>query len=40
LREIENERLRRNFVEYFPLPAAIAYFLQMGSYDINQNPTD
>jgi hypothetical protein len=34
LREIENERLRRTIVEYFPLPPAIAYFLQMGSYDI------
>jgi hypothetical protein len=34
LRETENERLRRAIVEYFPLPPAIAYFLQMGSYDI------
>lgn len=34
LREIENERLRRTIVEHFPLPPAIAYFLQMGSYDI------
>jgi hypothetical protein len=34
LRAIENERLRRAIVEYFPLPPAIAYFLQMGSYDI------
>jgi hypothetical protein len=34
LREIENERLRRTIVEYLPLPPAIAYFLQMGSYDI------
>jgi hypothetical protein len=34
LRAIENERLRRAIVERFPLPPAIAYFLQMGSYDI------
>jgi hypothetical protein len=34
MREVENERLRRTIVEYFPLPPAIAYFLQMGSYDI------
>ena len=34
LRETENERLRRTIVEYFPLPPAIAYFLQMVSYDI------
>jgi hypothetical protein len=34
LRAIENERLRRAIVEHFPLPPAIAYFLQMGSYDI------
>jgi hypothetical protein len=34
LRETENERIRRAIVEYFPLPPAIAYFLQMGSYDI------
>src|SRR5436853_4107968 len=34
LRAIENERLRRPIVEHFPLPPAIAYFLQMGSYDI------
>src|SRR5580698_7381473 len=34
LRETENERLLRAIVEYFPLPPAIAYFLQMGSYDI------
>jgi hypothetical protein len=34
MREIENERIRRAIVEYFPLPPAIAYFLQMGSYDI------
>ncbi len=34
LREIENERLRRTIVEYFPLPPAIAYVLQMGSYDM------
>jgi hypothetical protein len=34
LRAIENERLRRAIVEHFPFPPAIAYFLQMGSYDI------
>src|ERR1700676_1778693 len=34
LRAMENERLRRAIVEHFPLPPAIAYFLQMGSYDI------
>jgi hypothetical protein len=34
LRATENERLRRAIVERFPLPPAIAYFLQMGSYDI------
>lgn len=34
LRATENERLRRAIVEDFPLPPAIAYFLQMGSYDI------
>ena len=34
LRAIESERLRRAIVEHFPLPPAIAYFLQMGSYDI------
>jgi len=34
LRGIENERLRRAIIEDFPLPPAIAYFLQMGSYDI------
>src|ERR1700730_688732 len=34
LRAVENERLRRAIVEHFPLPPTIAYFLQMGSYDI------
>jgi hypothetical protein len=34
LRATETERLRRAIVEDFPLPPAIAYFLQMGSYDI------
>ena len=34
LRAIETERLRRAIVERFPLPPVIAYFLQMGSYDI------
>jgi hypothetical protein len=34
LRSIENDRLRRAVVERFPLPPAIAYFLQMGSYDV------
>jgi hypothetical protein len=34
LRATENGRLRRAIVEDFPLPPAIAYFLQMGSYDI------
>jgi hypothetical protein len=34
LRPIENEHLRRAIVEHFPLPPVIAYFLQMGSYDI------
>ncbi len=34
LRAIETERLRRAIVENLPLPPAIAYFLQLGSYDI------
>ena len=34
LRAIETERLRRAVVERFPLPPVIAYFLQMGSYDV------
>jgi hypothetical protein len=34
LRAIETERLRRSIVENLPLPPAIAYFLQLGSYDI------
>jgi hypothetical protein len=33
LRQIESERLRRAIVENLPLPPAIAYFLQLGSYD-------
>jgi len=34
LSEIENERLLRAVVENLPLPPAIAYFLELGSYDI------
>jgi len=34
LNEIENERLLRVIVENLPLPPAIAYFLELGSYDI------
>jgi hypothetical protein len=30
----ESERLRRAIVENLPLPPAIAYFLQLGSYDV------
>jgi len=31
---IESERLRRAIVENLPLPPEIAYFLQLGSYDV------
>lgn len=31
---MESERLRRAIVENLPLPPAIAYFLQLGSYDV------
>ena len=34
LSDRENERLRRAIVESLPLPPAIAYFLQLGSYDV------
>jgi hypothetical protein len=34
LSEIENERLLRTIVETLPLPPAIAYFLELGSYDV------
>jgi hypothetical protein len=34
LRAIESERLRRAIVENIPLPPAVAYFLQLGSYDV------
>ncbi|HKW33855.1 MAG TPA: hypothetical protein VJN92_12680 [Candidatus Acidoferrum sp.] len=34
LSSIESERLRRAIVENLPLPPAIAYFLQLGSYDV------
>ena len=34
LSPIESERLRRAIVENLPLPPAIAYFLQLGSYDV------
>src|SRR5215831_10513217 len=34
LNEIENERLLHAIVENLPLPPAIAYFLELGSYDI------
>ena len=34
LSETENERLLRAIVENLPLPPAIAYFLELGSYDI------
>jgi hypothetical protein len=33
-RQIENDHLRRAIVENLPLPPAIAYFFQLGSYDI------
>ena len=35
LSAIENERLRRAIVENLPLPPAIAYFLELGSYDVS-----
>lgn len=34
LSPMESERLRRAIVENLPLPPAIAYFLQLGSYDV------
>lgn len=34
LSPIESERLRRAIVENLPLPPAIAYYLQLGSYDV------
>jgi hypothetical protein len=34
LRPDENKRLRRAIVENFPLPSTIAYFFELGSYDV------